>query len=271
MKRTKTILLLLSLVLTCFAQTQRGYVRTAGTARQKGKPLADVVVRTSGSTSSVQSDKSGFFTMAISGVKNEGDGFHITSVRKSGYELLDKDALKNAFIYSKSVPVEIVLISTTELIKTRQQIEERARKNATKRYEDKVKQLQKQLEKQKITIQEYAEKVHQLEKQMESFEGLIAAMADHYARTDYDKLDSLNAAINECIANGELQKADSLIDTKGNVISRAHENMQKGRHLHDAEIQLDSVRQRVKKNEEALEEERKRLDEWEIQKRQTSK
>lgn len=262
---------ILLLPFTAFGQTQQGYVRTAGTAKQKGKPLADVVIRTSGSSSSVQSNKSGQFTMALSSVKSEGDGFRITSVRKSGYELLDKDALNGDFIYSKTVPVEIVLISTSELIKTRQQIEERARKNATKRYENKLKELQKQLDKQKITAQEYADKINQLEKQMESFEGLIAAMADHYARTDYDKLDSLNAAINECIANGELEKADSLIDTKGDVRQRALENMKKGMHLHDAETQLDSVRQRVNANGEALEEERKRLDKWKEQKQQTKK
>ena len=243
MRRLFTTLFLLTLIITSFAQTQQGYVRTAGTAKQKGKPLPDVVIQTSGSSSSVKSNKSGQFTMALSSVKDEGDGFRITSVRKSGYELLDKDALNGDFIYSKSVHIEIVLISTSELIKTRQQIEERARKNATKRYEGKLKELQKQLDKQKITAQEYADQINQLEKQMESFESLIAAMADHYARTDYDKLDSLNKAINECIANGELEKADSLIDTKGDVRKRALENIKKGQHLHEAEVQLNSASQ----------------------------
>lgn len=271
MRRLFTTLFLLTLIITSFAQTQQGYVRTAGTAKQKGKPLPDVVIQTSGSSSSVQSNKSGQFTMALSSVKDEGDGFRITSVRKSGYELLDKDALNGDFIYSKSVHIEIVLISTSELIKTRQQIEERARKNATKRYEGKLKELQKQLDKQKITAQEYADQINQLEKQMESFESLIAAMADHYARTDYDKLDSLNKAINECIANGELEKADSLIDTKGDVRKRALENIKKGQHLHEAEVQLNSASQRVNENGEALEEERKRLDRWKEQKQQTKK
>lgn len=239
------IILLLFLPIASFAQIQHGYVRTAGTAKQKGKPLEDVVIRISGSSSSVQSNQNGQFTMIISGVKNEGDGFRITSVRKNGYELLDKDALKDDFIYSKSVPVEIVLISTAELIETRQQIEERARKNANKRYETELKELRKQLDKQKITAQEYTDKIQQLEQQMESFEGLIAAMADRYARTDYDKLDSLNAVINEYIVNGELEKADSLIDTKGDVIQRALDNIEKGCHLRDADAQLNKAKQRV--------------------------
>lgn len=266
------IIILLSLIqFIGFAQIQHGYVRTAGTAKQKGKPLADVVIRLSGSSSSVVTDKSGIFVISLPSIINEGDGFKITSVRKMGYELLDKDALNNNYIYSKSVPIEIVLISTNELLKIRQQIEERARKKATKRYESRVSELQKQLDMQKISANEYAEKIKLLEKQMESFEGLIAVMADRYARTDYDKLDSLNAVINECIANGELEKADSLIDTKGPVIVRAQENMEKGRHLHDAEEELNKLRHRVDENEEALEQERIRLENWNNQKHQTEK
>lgn len=268
MKNIITLLLLL-LPFAVSAQIQQGYIRTAGTAKQKGKPLADVVIRISGNSSTVLSNKSGQFTMALSSVKNEGDPFRIASVRKRGYELLDKDVLNRSFVYSRSVPVEIVLISSAELIKSRQEIEERARKNATKRYESQLKDLRNKLDKQKITAQEYAEKIQQLEKQMESFESLITAMADHYARTDYDNLDSLNAEINRCIANGELEKADSLIDTKGDVVKRANENMQRGRHLHEAEVQLDSARRKVIENSSALEEERRRLDTWKKQHEKT--
>jgi hypothetical protein len=42
---------------------------------------------------------------------------------------------------------------------------------------------------------------------------MIDGMADRYARTDYDHLDSLNREINICIEDGELDKADSLIHT----------------------------------------------------------
>lgn len=76
---------------------------------------------------------------------------------------------------------------------------------------------------------------------MQKFEVLIAAMSDHYARTDYNKLDSLNAVINECIINGELETADSLINTKGDVKKRANDNIVKGKRLKLAELFLDSL------------------------------
>ena len=45
----------------------------------------------------------------------------------------------------------------------------------------------------------------------EAYQALIGDMADRYARTDYDQLDSIDYKINVCIENGELEKADSLI------------------------------------------------------------
>lgn len=264
------IVSLLLIPLALVAQTQQGYVRTAGTAKRKGQPLASVTIRSNGS-SPVVSDTKGLFTLAITNVHAEGDAFTIASVRKNGYELLDKDALKKKFIYSKSVPIEIVLISTEELIKNRQNIEERARKNAMASYNKKIADLKAQLQKQQISAKEYADKIKELENQLESFESLISLMADHYARTDYDKLDSLNAAINECIENGELNKADSLINTKGDVITRAHENMQEGQTIRAAEKELDSIRIAIQHNKEALDQEKKRIDVWKEQNKRKDK
>ena len=96
------------------------------------------------------------------------------------------------------------------------------------KYEQKLKNLREQLANLQITTQEYNSKTKQLQEQMESFEKLIFTMAEHYARTDYDNLDPLNAEINRCIVAGELERADSLINTKGDIIERAYENIKKG-------------------------------------------
>lgn len=101
--------------------------------------------------------------------------------------------------------------------------------------------LEEQLAAQRISAADYQKRAQELERQMQSFEVLIAAMTDHYARTDYNKLDSFNAVINECIVNGELEKADSLINTKGDVRIRANENIAKGKRLSAAEAFVDSL------------------------------
>ena len=52
-----------------------------------------------------------------------------------------------------------------------------------------------------------------LQDKYDKYLALIDGMADRYARTDYDHLDSIDREINICIEEGELEKADSLIHT----------------------------------------------------------
>ncbi len=222
--------------LPVFAQSQEGYVRT-----EKGTALSGVTLRPVGNRNTVTSDQKGHFVMELGGNFKEGDNFRFSYVHKKGYEPLDKGLLNRQFVVSSSVPVEIVLISSEHLIKTKESVKRKAKKNAEKEYKKKLKDLRKQLDNQKITINDYNTEKRRLDWQMESFETLIAAMAEHYARTDYEHLDSLNAAINDCIIKGELVKADSLINSKGDVKHRAYENIKKGERLHDAEVFLDSI------------------------------
>ena len=222
--------------LPVFAQSQEGYVRT-----EKGTALSGVTLRPIGNRNTVTSDQKGHFVMELGGNFKEGDSFRFSYVHKKGYEPLDKGLLNRQFVVSSSVPVEIVLISSEHLIKTKESVKRKAKKNAEKEYKKKLKDLRKQLDNQKITINDYNTEKRRLDWQMESFETLIAAMAEHYARTDYEHLDSLNAAINDCIIKGELVKADSLINSKGDIKHRAYENIKKGERLHDAEVLLDSI------------------------------
>ena len=240
MKKGVILLSIVLFGLTAFAQSQEGIVRTSGTAKKKGTVISGVILRPVGGND-VMSDAEGRFTIVLRQQLEEGDSFLFSKVFKKGYEPIDKDILKRRFVYSTTVPIEIVLISSKQLMKTKADIEEKARKNAESRYRKQKSYLEAQLAAQRINTADYQKKVQVLEKQMQTFEVLIAAMADHYARTDYNKLDSLNAAINECIINGELEKADSLINTKGDVRERAHENITKGKRLKMAEAIVDSM------------------------------
>lgn len=240
---TKKSIVLLTIATCClltFAQSQEGIVRTSGTAKKKGSPISGVILRPLGGND-VMSGDDGRFSMHLRQQLEEGDYFLFSRVFKKGYEPIDKDILKRRFVYSQTVPIEIVLISSEQLMKTKADIEEKARKKAERRYRKQKSDLEAQLAAQRINAAEYRKQVQMLERQMQKFEVLIAAMSDHYARTDYNKLDSLNAVINECIINGELEKADSLINTKGDVKKRANDNIVKGKRLKLAELFLDSL------------------------------
>ncbi len=64
-----------------------------------------------------------------------------------------------------------------------------------------------------MTAERYRKELNDLEEKYENYLSLIGDLADRYARTDYDELDSIDVEINICIENGELEKADSLIHT----------------------------------------------------------
>ena len=69
------------------------------------------------------------------------------------------------------------------------------------------------MEEQQLTEEQSRQELQNLQDKYEKYQSLIDGMADRYARTDYDHLDSIDREINICIENGELEKADSLIHT----------------------------------------------------------
>lgn len=225
----------------CSAQVQFGYVRTAGDTKKACKPLSKVTILMDNGSAFV-SGEDGSFALSVPYIRGEGESIPIIGIKRRGYELLDRDCICNGFLYSSSVPLEIVMISSDMLEKTKAKIERRARSRATRRYRQERDKLDRQLKENAISLRRYRKEVEALDKHLKTFGSLISMMADRYARTDYGKYDSVNAAINECIVNGDLEKADSLINTKGNVVQRAGLVINKGRRLQDAKEQIDSMR-----------------------------
>lgn len=223
------------------AQTQRGIVRAIRGDGIGTDPLENVIVRPRGGND-VKSGADGCFLMELRGGLREGDSFQLAKVYRRGYEPVDKQLLNRRFVYSKSVPVEIIMVSSKQLAKVRMRIENEARKRFNKRYSRSVANLRKQLDSHRISAEKYRAELDSLERGMSVFEGLIGAMAEHYARTGYDRRDSLNIRINRYIEEGRLEQADSLINTKGDVVRRAHDNIAKGRRLRAAEDFVDSIR-----------------------------
>lgn len=238
----RTIIFLYCAILLCFtlsAQEQEGYVRSSGSEKHKGEAIEGVVLRPQGGND-VLSDSIGHYVMILQNNVTIGDAFQIVKIYKKGYEPIDKNILNRHFIYSREVPIEIVMVSTEYLLKTRTKIETEARKKAEKRYKTLMDNLKKELKSKRISNEDFQQKKDDLIKQLQMFEKLITRMADYYARTDYNKLDSLNLEINKCIKNGELEKADSLINTKGDIKMRAIENIKEGKQIKEAEIFLDN-------------------------------
>ena len=211
-RRVYTLLIICSLAVGCLAQAQPGYVKTQGRPNKPGVPLANVTIRMKGLMNAVISGADGKFSVLFPGKKN-GDAISLVSIRKNGYELIDSEMVGRSLVFNTNVPIEIVMVSSAELEANRKRISDNAYRKAEENFQRKLKQLEQQKAESEITLEKYRQEYQELIDRYEKYKDLIAGMADRYARTDYDHLDSIDREINICIEEGELEKADSLIHT----------------------------------------------------------
>ena len=198
--------------MTVSAQTQTGYVKTIGRPGKPGVPLGNVTIRMRGLVNQVLSSPSGEFRINMPG-KKDGDAVVLQSVQKNGYELKDNGLIGRPMVFSSRVPIEILMVDKKQLAADKKRIEDNAYRTAEKNYQKKKKQLEEQKNKNEISAERYRQELLQLQESFEKYQSLISDMADRYARTDYDQLDSIDRQINLYIEEGELDKADSLIHT----------------------------------------------------------
>ena len=215
MMRNPFILLLLLFALplaVCAQAVQQGYVKTIGRPGKPGVPLSGVTLRVKGVGNAVLSAEGGRFSFTAPDKRN-GDAFVLLSVRKNGYELKDRSLIGRQQVFSSQVPVEIAMVDLRQLEADRQRIERNAERVAEENYQKRAQEIEQQMKENKITAERYRQELQSLQDHYEKYLSLIGEMADRYARTDYDQLDSIDREINICIENGELDRADSLIHT----------------------------------------------------------
>ena len=212
---TKTYFLIsifILLGLTLSAQTQQGIVKTIGRPDMPGVMLSDVVIQAKGMFNHVTSDETGSFSISVPG-KQDGDPIVFLRIQKNGYELKDKDIIGRQHVCSSKVPIVIQMVDSKQLAADKKRIEDNAYRVAEENYQKKLKELETKRDASAINLETFRQELASLEEKYERYLSLIGDMADRYARTDYDNLDSIDRQINICIENGEFDKADSLIHT----------------------------------------------------------
>ena len=206
------VILIVFQTITVSAQTQQGFVKTLGRPNKPGVPLENVTIQMVGMVNPVTSSSTGEFHLSAYN-KKDGDSIKLLKVRKNGYELRDKDLIGREMVFSSRVPIYITMVDTHQLAADKKRIEDNARRVAEENYQKKLEQLKKENEDNKLSAEKFRQEKDALEEKYEKYLSLIGDMADRYARTDYDQLDSIDVEIIICIENGELEKADSLIHT----------------------------------------------------------
>ena len=240
--KKKLLLLTLCLCATLIstAQTQHGIVKTPGRLASNGKVIAGkriagATVQVKGRTA-VKTAADGTFSFPVPGNK-----FFIQSVKKQGYILVDPEAITRQYTYSSN-PITLALVLPTEQADDKLAKERQIRNTLEKKLharEDEIEGLKAQ---NKISQEDYRKAMQQLYAEQESNEKLIKDMAERYTRIDFDELDEFNLRISDCILNGRLTEADSLLRTKGDINARINRlNKQ-----HEANVE---VRDNLEKSE----------------------
>lgn len=200
------------------AQTQTGFVKTRGKMGANGQVvpgtrLAGATVQVKG-RNAVVTPASGTFSFPVPGNK-----FFVQSVKKQGYVLTDPEATIRQYIYSSN---PLILVLETPESKTADKLdnERKIRKTLQRQLQAKEDEIEALKEKDKITTAQYQEALQQLYAEQQSNERLISDMAERYSIIDFDQEDEFNLRISDCILNGRLTEADSLLRSKGDIDSR---------------------------------------------------
>ena len=219
------------------AQTQSGVVRTVSRPDAGSQVLQGVIVRLKGEYNPVMTDEKGGFAVMMPGYKN-GAPYALAGVNKGGYELREPELVGRQLPFSSSVPLEIVMVSRKQLQRDKQRIEQAARENIERYYEQQLNSLNEQLAKATLTNEAYEKELSRLETEYDRFEPLIEQMANRYARMDYNGISAEDSLIQQAIEQGDLHLAQQRILAKGDPEER-EKKMKRIRRL--AEAQRDEL------------------------------
>ena len=221
MKRLLIFICILFAASVVFAQTQKGYVTTRGRLTASGTTIPGT--RLTGATitfkgsSPVISGSNGVFTFAV-----PSKSFCITNVQKNGYQLYDADLLGRTHKYSAN-DLLVVMDTPDNVLADKLASEKKIRRTLQKQLMEKEDELEALKEQQKITEEQYRKQLQELYAAQENNEKLISEMAERYSTMDFDQMDEFQRKVAAYIQNGELTRADSLLNTKGSMEERSAE------------------------------------------------
>ena len=203
---------------TAAAQVQRGVVKTKGRMVDgrhvpgKGLPGATVVVK--GDNSVVVEHSDGSFNLTVS-----AKSFKLESVKKAGYVLVDADLLSKPFQCSEN-SIYLVMETPEQQLEDLLMAQEKINQGLKRQAQKILAENRRLRAENKISEEEYARNLQRIIAEQQDNGKLVEDMAARYAKMDYDQLDELGQRISNCILNGELTTADSLLRTKGDITVR---------------------------------------------------
>lgn len=217
MKRLLWISISLLFAFCAVAQTQQGYVKTKGRLVNgqvvSGQRIVGATVQVKG-RNAVVSQQGGTFSFPIPTGK-----FSIQNVKKQGYILSDPDVLSKQYSYSAN-PLIFVMETPSQQMEDKLAAERKLRRTLSRQLQQREDEIEKLKEQNELTEEQYHKALQDLYAEQEKSLNLVSQMAERYSKVDFDQLDEFNRRISDCIIEGRLTEADSLIKSKGDLKDR---------------------------------------------------
>ena len=240
MKRLLSFSICLLIATVTIAQTQQGYVKTKGRMVDgklvPGQGLKGATVSIKGRTAVLVNSDDGAFSFPVPEAH-----FHLDSVSKKGYQLVDMDICPKTYKLSPN-PLYIVMETPEQQLQDKLNAERKIRRNLQKQLQAKENEIEALKDENKISMEEYQKSLQQLYAEQESNEQLISDMAKRYSELDYDQLDEFYRQVSYFIESGELTKADSLLNTRGDITTQVNNIKQRGQAIIEQDEQLQKAK-----------------------------
>lgn len=239
------IVVIVALTMNCFSITgqglQHGLIKTLGRPNKPGKGIAGVLVKVAEVPNNMLTDAKGNISFHLN-----GNQFMLSRIKKNDYQLIDKSVIGRRFPYSSHVPFEIVLVSNQDLATDKQRIEDKAFERAERNYKQQIATLEDLIKKKEIDEEKANQERQRIGENYQRFVEQIDQMAERYATTNYDGISNINKQILECIEEANLDRADSLIRSKGDFDRREAE-------IKEQEQMTESAERFVQESKQSLE------------------
>ena len=218
-KKTLLTFCLIIAALFCNAQNkeQEGLVKTRGRLDNDGNVIHGVVISDASiilkGGNSTLSDKKGEFSILL-----PSDNFYLQNVQKEGYVVVDQDVLSKQYSYSRN-PLVLTMETPTQQLKDKIETTKIIRESLKMQLQEKQDEIERLKNEMKISEEEYLQSFQKLLDEQTENEKLISEMAERYSKIDFDQLDDFYRTVSRYILNGELTKADSMLNSRGNIDS----------------------------------------------------
>ena len=215
MKRVYTLLIIFGLAVGSWAQTQQGIVKTRGRMVDgklySGKGLQGATIQIK-NRSAIVSKEDGTFSFPL-----RENNYCLQSVAKKGYQLVDLEICRN---HRYSADPLYLVMETPEL----QQADQLAKERKLRRdLEIRLQQQEDEVENLNVSLEEKNRLLQEINQQRDGIKTIIEDLSKYYSTLDYDQLDEFQRRVTIFLENGQLESADSLLRSRGDIKKRINE------------------------------------------------